>query len=132
MVKKKPVKVEKKSVKPEKDDGNVTACAVLSYLLVGIIWFFVDEKMKQSQFAKFHVKQALVLLIIDIVGIIALSIISMVLSPLWLVGAAISGILWFVFYIGMLVLWVLGIINSATGKEKEVPVVGHLAGKLTF
>ena len=34
--------------------SNNKLCAALSYLLIGIIWYFADEKMKSSSFAKFH------------------------------------------------------------------------------
>ena len=46
---------------------NEKVCAILSYLLIGIIWYFADEKMKKSNFAKFHVKQGIVLFIAGII-----------------------------------------------------------------
>ena len=123
MAKKKPVKAVK-AAKPAKDDGNATACAVLSYLLVGIIWYFVDEKMKKSQFARFHAKQGLALLlawiVVQIVGIFVF----------WI--PVIGWLLWAVVSIFFLVVWILGIVYSATGKQKDLPVIGALAGKLTF
>ena len=50
--------------KKEIDDGKL--CAVLSYFVIGIIWFLVDEKMKKNSYVSFHVKQAIVLLIFSI------------------------------------------------------------------
>ena len=48
-------------------DDNSKLVAILSYFLVGVIWYLVDEKVKKSPLAKFHVKQALNLMIISIV-----------------------------------------------------------------
>ena len=127
MAKTKPVK----AAKPAKDDGNATACAVLSYLLVGIIWYFVDENMKKSQFARFHAKQGLALLISEIALAIALAIVStvfaftMVLWPLAL-------LLEWVVRLAILVLVVLGIINAANGAQKKLPIIGDFAEKLNI
>ncbi len=112
--------VEKKSGGKTADEGK--ACAVLAYILVGIIWYFVDEKMRKNTYAKFHVKQALILLFLSI----AISI----------VGSVIPIIGWFIILpLGSLftfVLWIIGIINSLSGKEKKLPIVGGLAKHLTF
>jgi len=101
------------------ESGKV--CAILSYLLVGIIWYFADENMKKNNFVKFHVKQGLVLIIISIAG-------SIVLSMLFFIG-------WFIFPIwqlAILILAILGIINAVNGKEKELPNIGQFAKHLTF
>jgi uncharacterized membrane protein len=114
-----------KKTEEKKSSGNVEegkVCAVLAYLLIGIIWYFVDEKMKKNSFVKYHVKQGLVLLILSI----AVSI----------VGSVIPFIGWFIILplgnIAVLVLVVLGIINSVNGKEKELPVIGQFASKFSF
>lgn len=104
------------------------AAAVLSYLLIGIIWYFADEKMKKNSFVKFHVKQGLVLLIFSIIWSIAM------------------GFLGGIFMFGMFYLWnilhllsyvplifgIIGIINALNGKEKELLLIGRFAQKLTF
>ena len=51
--------------KKEIEEGK--AAAVLSYLLIGIIWYFVDEKMKKNSYVKFHVQQAIVLIIASVI-----------------------------------------------------------------
>jgi uncharacterized membrane protein len=110
--------MEKASV----DEGRV--CALLSYLLIGIIWYFADEKMKKNSFAKFHAKQGIVLLI----AAIAWSILLSILWPIWVY-------LWFLMWLLELVPWVfvvMGIINALNGKEAELPIIGQFASKLTF
>lgn len=103
---------------------DAKACAILSYFLVGIIWYFADDKMRENSYAKFHAKQALVLLITSVVFSVAASI---------LVWIPILG--WFVIMIVQLaifVVWIIGLINAASGKENELPVIGQFAEKLQF
>ena len=128
MPKKKEVKVTKKS--DETNEG--IGCAILSYILIGIIWFFVDEKMKKNNFAKSHVKQALVLLISWIIVSVALAILGAIIGWIPVIGWIIMWLLWLVFGIVFFVLWLMGVIAAATSKEKELPIIGKFAAKLAF
>ncbi len=110
----------------EVEDGKV--CAALSYILIGIIWYFVDEKMKKNRFAKFHAKQGLVLLIAWVVVWIVLMILGLPLAFFWALGY----LIWLVAEICFLVLVVLGFISAVNGKEQELPLIGHLGTKFTF
>ncbi|MBW2992698.1 hypothetical protein KY345_05770 [Candidatus Woesearchaeota archaeon] len=124
--KKEEAKEEKKEVKGGGGDGK--ACAILAYLLVGIIWYFADEKMKKNNFVKHHVKQGLNLLIISIVLSVLWGVLGMtlVLIPVIMVAAPIVNII-------LLVLWIFGLVYAINGKTKPVPVVGMFANKyLTF
>lgn len=107
--------------------------AALSYILVGIIWYFVDEHMKRSTFVKFHVKQALVLIGAGILWNVALSIIfTIVLAP-FLFGGLFG--IWFLFrllYYIPAIFAVLGIINALNNRTRELPIIGGFAAKLTF
>ncbi|MFP4403448.1 MAG: DUF4870 domain-containing protein [Nanoarchaeota archaeon] len=108
-------------VKTKKQE-NEKLVTILSYFLIGIIWYFVDEKIKSSKLVKFHVKQSLNLLLISFVGNFILSIIiflGWLLIPLWTLF--------------MLILWVIGLIHAINEKEKEIPIIGQFAKKyLTF
>lgn len=105
------------------DEGK--ACAVLSYLLVGVIWFFAEEKMKKNTYAKFHVKQALVFLVLLIVVNLAVALFS-IISP------GFAEILGYIVYTLMAIIWLLAIIYAAAGKEKRIPVFGVFARVLDF
>ena len=126
---------KKKGKSVKSDVGNGLACAVLSYLLIGIIWFFADEKMKKNNFAKFHVKQALVLLVAAIVFSVAYGIVFTILAAI-LIFIPVAGLV--LIYILGLIFWlpavwaVIGIVYSATGKQKKLPVIGNFADKLKF
>lgn len=104
------------------DVDHSKACAILSYLLIGIIWYFVDEKIQKNAFAKFHVKQALILLIVSI-------IISVVGSVIPIIG-------WFIILpIGTLVTliwWIMGLVYSISGQKKELFLIGQFAKHLNF
>ena len=118
--------------KQEIEEGK--APAALSYLLIGIIWFFADEKMKKNSFVKFHVKQSLVLLIAAVAYSIALGIVSSILFfPFGMMGFGFG--LWYIlsilYYVP--VVWVvLGIINVLNGSERELPIIGHFAKHFKF
>ena len=94
-------------------------CAILSYLLIGVIWYFADEKMGKNSFVKFHVKQALVLLILSLGGMILMNMLFL----FWLIP---------LYNIVVLVFAVIGIINANNGEKKELPLIGQFAKKLTF
>lgn len=111
-----------------KENGKF--CAILSYFLIGIIWYLLDDKMKRDSLAKYHVKQSLNLAIIGFIFSIALGIFSTIFTLITFgIGAillvplyAVIGIFWFV-------IWLIGIINAAKGKQEEVPIIGKFADK---
>lgn len=98
------------------NNNNNKLISILAYFLIGIIWFFVDEKVKKSEIVKFHVKQALNLIIIDIVGSIIIMVIPFV--PLF-VGR--------IFGLFIFVLAVIGIINAVKQNKSEIPLIGSFA-----
>ena len=113
--------------KKANSSDNSKICAVLSYILIGIIWYFVDEKMKKNSFAKFHAKQGLVLLICSIIYSVALQVISMILL-ISLIGIVLLPIVMILAYVP-LVLMIIGIINAVNNNTKELPIIGKYANK---
>lgn len=107
-------KKHKKSSRKKMRDSK--AVAVLSYLLVGIIWFFLDEKISKSNFARFHVKQAINLWVF-------LIIVQVLAGLMFLFGE----ILAFAGTIVWLILLIIGLVNSSEGRRKELPIIGNLA-----
>jgi uncharacterized membrane protein len=130
----------KKAEKPvhsagSKDIETGKVCAALSYILIGIIWYFADENMKKNGFAKFHAKQGLVLLIAAIAYDIVLGIIvGALLFPLLFSGMGgwgLFSILRLLYYVPLIFI-IIGIINALNGNEKELPIIGGFASKLNF
>lgn len=95
--------------------------AVLAYL--GILVLIPLFAAKESKFARFHSNQGLLLCI----AAIAYSIVYTILSPIiiaisWRLSIIVS--LLGLFSLVFLVLAIIGIINAANGKAKELPVIG--------
>ena len=74
---------------------------------------------KESKFARFHANQGLVLAIAEIICWVVLGILSSLPFIGW-----IFGILDGLFSLVCLLFAVLGIVNAANGKAKELPLVG--------
>ena len=97
------------------------AMAILAYF--GPLVLIPIFAAKQSKFARYHSNQGLVLLIASILYGIAYSILSSIIL-------AISWRLYFIVsIIGLVsivitILAIIGIINAATGKAKELPLIG--------
>jgi len=111
---------KKKKENKNEQANNDKLCAILSYLLIGLIWYAVDEKIRKSEFTKYHVKQGLVLFIAHLINtaIWAIPIFGWIIAP--------------IINIGLLILLITGIINVINNKEKELPVIGQFANKFTF
>ena len=79
---------------------------------------------KDSKFARYHANQGLVLAITEIAWWIITAILNTVLSAIsWRLGFLVGTLLGLVNLV-FLVLLVLGIVNAANGKAKEIPVIG--------
>lgn len=97
------------------------AMAILAY--IGILVLIPLFAAKDSRFARYHANQGLVLFIVEVIYSVAYFILSfLILSISWRLYFLVSllGIL----SIAFLVVAILGIINAANGKAKELPVIG--------
>lgn len=90
--------------------------AILAYL--GILFLVPLLAAPQSPYARFHTNQGLVLFIADIIlGIVAGACIFIPIAGL-IISSLIS--------LGIFVLVILGIVNAASGKCKELPLIGKI------
>jgi uncharacterized membrane protein len=87
-----------------------TLMAVLAY--IGILIIIPYLTSKEDPFVKFHIKQGLVLVVIELI-IYVLGMMMWVLMP-------ILGVI----NIAVVILSIIGIINVVQGNEKELPLVG--------
>ncbi len=92
--------------------------AVLAYIGPLVIVSYLMAK--GDSFVKFHIKQGLLLFIIEV----ALWFFSFIL---WILFPII-----FIINIAILVLVIIGIINAVEKKEKELPLIGKWAKNFTF
>ena len=92
--------------------------AVLSYMnflvLVPVIASGRDE------FVKKHLKQGLFLLLC----LVLLPFVLIIPLLGWVIGAV-----WATF---LIILWIMGVISAASGREKSLPVVGKLTDRLVI
>ena len=114
------------------EEGKV--CAILAYIvfIVGLIWFFADEKMRKNKFAAYHVKQAIVLAITAvIIGILA-SVIVSIFAFIPIFGWFLIGPLIWILWLAILVLAIIGLINAVQGQMKPLPIIGQFGEKFNF
>lgn len=96
------------------DIENNKIMAILSY--IGFLFVVPMLAAKDSAFAMFHCNQGLVLFLAEVIWNIVSSILMAILPIL--------GIICYVINLIFLVAVILGIVNAATGKAKELPVIG--------
>ena len=93
--------------------------AFLAYLL-GIIGFILVLLVKRTdKFAMYHAKQSLVLFIAGVI----INVAGMVPIIGWFVILPLGAIF-------LIVLWIIGMINAITGKEKALPLIGQFGEKI--
>lgn len=86
--------------------------AIISYItIIGTIIAFIMNNNKHNSFAAFHIRQAIGLALLGI----AVSILRNYIS-LGIVGNILG--------IGVLVLFVIGLIGAIQGEEKKIPLLG--------
>lgn len=91
--------------------------AALSY--VGILFILpLLVNGGQSRYAKYHANQGFILFLANIVVGIA----SSILGKIPVLGAVLSALL----SLASLALMIIGIINAANGKAKQLPLIGGL------
>lgn len=114
-------KVDNTGNSNQNDQSNTILFSILSY--IGILWLIPLLVEKNDKVVRFHVNQGIVLFIFDIIGSIAVGILSAifvfipVISFLGVVIASLFGILCFV-------LMIIGIVNAANKSEKPLSIIG--------
>ncbi|MGA2668886.1 MAG: hypothetical protein ABSF32_08210 [Ignavibacteria bacterium] len=110
----------------EIQDGKTMA--ILAYIIFLIPLFAARDK----KFAMFHTEQVLVLIIVWVVIWIVFTILSIIVSKISsTLGCGLS-IISILIWVAYLILWIMGIINAATGKVKELPIIGSYGAKLNL
>lgn len=95
--------------------------AVLAYL--SILVLVPIFAAKESRFARFHANQGLILLLISAGYEIITELIGSILMAIFSIAVVVT---WIFNLISLVfaVLAVIGIINAANGRAKELPVIG--------
>lgn len=108
----------------QNDISSNKAMAILAYLswLVLIPLFAA----KDSKFARFHTNQGLVLAIAEIAYAIVVAILNAIFIFISFRLAAVMSTIFSIASLAFLVLTILGIVNAANGKAKELPIIGSI------
>lgn len=110
--------MENQNIPQQSDSSNRTIMGILAY--VGPLVIVSYLVAKDDPFVKFHIKQGLVLLVIEV----AVWFLGMIFWPLWMLFSLVN-LVTFIFSI-------VGIVNVAQGKEKNLPIVGDYAKYFKF
>jgi len=113
---------QKKIVNKKEDDRKLFAFLATFLSIVGFIIALVAKK--EDKYVMFYAKQSLIVFIVAIIG----SIISALLSPIFIIGWIIA----IAINIIVAVLWIISWIYALSGEEKEVPVIGVYARKINL
>ena len=95
--------------------------SIVSYITIigwAIAYFSYKDNVAKPSLVRYHLKQGLGLAIISILLSVVLTIIGMVVPTIASILSLAN--------LGILVLWILGIMNAANEKEAPVPVVGKM------
>jgi len=101
--------------------------AIVGYIFPILFFIPLVTEAKESIYAKFHSNQQLILLIFGFAGGIGLTIVSIILAFIPVVGPMVGMVLMPVFWFACLALAIIGIINAANGAPKKLPVIGGIA-----
>ena len=107
------------------DAANNKAMGILAYL--GILVLVPIFTAKDSQFARYHANQGLVLAIAEVAYGIIISVLNAILFVISWRLASIMGTILGVAWFGFLALAIIGIINAANGKMQPLPLIGGIA-----
>ena len=102
------------------DDRKLLAFLGVFLMVIGFIIALAAKK--NDKYVMYYGKQGLVLFIACVIIMAAGTI-------LWSIPV-LGGLIMSLSYIGVIVLWVVGLINSLSGEMKPVPVMGHFANKI--
>ena len=129
-------------VTPDMDVQQSKGIAWLSYM--GLLFLIPMFVRRQSDYTRFHVKQGVTLFAVELAYGVTYSILMAIINaifpghytysylyylPSYYVHSSVYNVFSFLLglgYIFFLVVAIIGIVNAATGKRKELPLIGKI------
>jgi uncharacterized membrane protein len=103
--------------------------AALSYItIIGIVFLFI-EPYNRNRTIRFHAFQSIFFFVAAFVAEIAITILSIALTPIPVIGFLFGALLHFVVGIGILILWVLLVYKAYNNENWVLPIIGPMAQK---
>jgi uncharacterized membrane protein len=103
-------------------------CAIF-HLVGGIIFYFIEKK---DLFVRHWAVQAIFFGAAWVGSFLVISVLSGILSHLPGIGiifALLFALLWFVVWLGGVILWIVGIIKAFQGQKWEYPIISEQGKK---
>lgn len=121
------------SLQPSEDQGKATA--IISYITpVGwLVAYFALYKDNKTSLAAFHLRQSLGFMIVVIGLYIVQIILFFLLVLMGMIGlVTMTSFLFSLIYLGLLALWILGLIAAINEKEQPMPLIGRVSQNIFF
>ena len=99
--------------------------AAIGYLF--FMCFFSLYKAKESEFIRFHARQAFLLFVCEVVAFVLILIVDRTLGQLPVLGLLIVILLQIVVYFFALLFSVIGFVKALFGERWVMPFIGHYA-----
>lgn len=112
----------KKVANNKEDDSKLFAFLAILLSIIGFIIAYAAKK--DNKYVMFYAKQSLVLFF----GWLIVWAASLILMHVPFIGNVIIGIA----NIGLLILWVFGLIYSLSGEMKDIPFVSQFTGMINL
>lgn len=103
------------------DPGKTVA--IISYLtIIGWVIAYVMHNNQKTELGAFHLRQTIGLFIIGLCIWIAQMMLIFIPVLGWLISLLITFL-----YIGIFILWLIGLISAINGNMKPIPIIGKSA-----
>jgi|SRR3989344_2932129 len=112
--------MKKTEEKRQKKDDDTKLFAFLAVFLSIIGFIIALLAKKENRYVMFYAKQSLVLFLSYII-VYATQIIPLIGKIIFTAG-----------FVIMIILWIIALINSFSGEEKETPLIGQYANKINL
>ncbi len=116
---------------PESDKTSTglepNTAALLCYLftwVTGLIFLLIE---KENKYVRFHAMQSILFGVAIILFGIVLFVLSRVLYMIPLLGGIVTSILYFAYWIGSIVLYIVLMVKAFQGEMYKLPVIGDIA-----
>jgi uncharacterized membrane protein len=116
------------SATPQAGGLSDNSAAAIAYItIIPAIIFLVMEPYNRKPFVRFHAMQCIGLHVLWFALWIVIMILGFMLAMVHLSLLMLP--LWFICWVGLVILWVLCIVNAAQGKWFKLPFIGDFAKK---
>lgn len=106
--------------------------AFIAYFLPVIGWIYVGVFQRKNQFAGFHLRQAVGLVLFLLLITVVWGLGTWLLA--WIPYAFILGVALFTLpltaYIIGIIIWIIGMVNALRGREAFLPIIGLVSSRL--